>query len=136
MNVQGTVASEADGNGQYEILVGNTRVRMSPDNLEKAEALKKAGWIPATPRGTQPRRIASLELDLRGKRADEVEIELDGYLNDASLANLPEVRIIHGVATGTVRQIVRTYLASHPLVSSFRSGKREEGGDGVTMVRL
>ena len=77
-----------------------------------------------------------MELDLRGKRADEVEVELDAYLNDASLANLPEVRIIHGIGTGVVRQIVRQYLASHPLVNSFRSGKREEGGDGVTIVKL
>jgi DNA mismatch repair protein MutS2 len=77
-----------------------------------------------------------MELDLRGKRADEVEVALDAYLNDASLANLPQARIIHGVATGTVRQIVRQFLASHPLVNSFRSGKREEGGDGVTIVEL
>jgi DNA mismatch repair protein MutS2 len=136
MNVQGTVASEPDANGQYEILVGNTRARISPENLEKVEAAKKAGWQPAATGSSQPRRVAAMELDLRGKRADEVEIELDAYLNDASLANLPEVRIIHGMATGTVRQIVRAYLASHPLVSSFRSGKREEGGDGVTMARL
>ena len=61
---------------------------------------------------------------------------LDAYLNDASLASLPRVRIIHGVATGTVRQIVRQFLAAHPLVSSFRSGKREEGGDGVTIAEL
>jgi DNA mismatch repair protein MutS2 len=65
-----------------------------------------------------------------------VEAELDGYLNDAGLANVPEVRVIHGIGTGTVRQIVRQYLASHPLVDSFRSGKREEGGDGVTIVKL
>jgi DNA mismatch repair protein MutS2 len=61
---------------------------------------------------------------------------LDSYLNDASLSSLSEVRIIHGIATGTVRQIVRQFLASHPLVNSFRSGKKEEGGDGVTVVEL
>jgi DNA mismatch repair protein MutS2 len=63
-------------------------------------------------------------------------MDLDAYLNEASLANLPEVRIIHGIATGTVRQIVRQFLASHPLVESFRSGKPEEGGDGVTIVKM
>ena len=73
------------------------------------------------------------ELDLRGKRADEVEAELDRYLNEASLVGLSEVRIIHGVATGTVRQIVRQMLSGHPLVKSFRSGGQ---GDGVTVVQL
>ena len=75
-------------------------------------------------------------LDLRGKRADEVEVLLDGYLNEATLANLSEVQIIHGYGTGTVRQIVRDFLAGHPLVRSFRTGNRGEGGDGVTVASL
>jgi len=75
-------------------------------------------------------------LDLRGKRADEVEVLLDGYLNEATLANLSEVQIIHGIGTGTVRQIVRDFLAGHPLVRSFRTGNKEEGGDGVTVASL
>ena len=81
-------------------------------------------------------RVPSLELNLRGKRADEVAPELERYLNDASLASLSQVRIIHGFGTGTVRQIVRDMLASHPLVKSFRPGERGEGGDGVTVVKL
>jgi DNA mismatch repair protein MutS2 len=77
-----------------------------------------------------------VELDLRGKRADEVSPELDRYLNDASLAGLGQVRIIHGYGTGTVRQIVREMLTSHSLVKSYRPGERGEGGDGVTVVKL
>jgi DNA mismatch repair protein MutS2 len=136
MNIQGTVVSAADGSGLLELQVGHTRLRVAPEGLEKADGSEKkiAEYYPL--RDQAARRTASRELDLRGKRADEVEIELDAYLNDASLANMPEVRIIHGMATGTVRQIVRQFLASHPLVESFRSGKREEGGDGVTIARL
>ncbi len=78
----------------------------------------------------------STELDLRGKRADEVEFVLDNYLNDATLSNLNEVLIIHGFGTGTVRQIARDFLASHPLVKSFRAGTQGEGGDGTTVVSL
>ena len=81
-------------------------------------------------------RTVPLELDLRGKRADEVEWALDGYLNGAAQSNIDEARIIHGHGTGTVRSIVRDFLSSHPLVKSFRSGNRDEGGDGVTVVRL
>ena len=65
-----------------------------------------------------------------------MEVLLDGYLNEATLANLSEVQVIHGMGTGTVRQIVRDFLAGHPLVKSFRTGNKEEGGDGVTMVNL
>ena len=54
----------------------------------------------------------------------------------AAQANAESVRIIHGHGTGTVRQIVRDFLATHPLVKSFRSGQRDEGGDGVTVARL
>ncbi|MFC1952341.1 Smr/MutS family protein, partial [Chloroflexota bacterium] len=74
--------------------------------------------------------------DLRGKRADEVEVLLDGYLNEATLANLNEVQIIHGHGTGTVRQIVRDFLTGHPLVRSFRAGNQKEGSDGVTVASL
>ncbi|UCG55461.1 MAG: Smr/MutS family protein, partial [Dehalococcoidia bacterium] len=52
------------------------------------------------------------------------------------LANLNEVHIIHGLGTGTVRQIVRDLLADHSLVRTFRTGKKEEGGDGVTVASL
>jgi DNA mismatch repair protein MutS2 len=136
MNLQGTVVSGPDSNGQVEVQVGSTKVRLAPENIEKLEAAKTPQFSQPRESVLVPRRAASLELDLRGKRADEVEIELDTFLNDACLANLPEVRIIHGVGTGVVRQVVRQFLASYPLVNSFRSGKREEGGDGVTLVQL
>ena len=52
------------------------------------------------------------------------------------MSGLSRVRIIHGFGTGTVRQIVREVLASHPLVTSFQPGEQGEGGDGVTMVSM
>jgi DNA mismatch repair protein MutS2 len=136
MNLQGTVVSAPDSNGQIEVQVGSTKVKLAPENLEKLESAKTNQFNQSKAPLLVPRRTASFELDLRGKRADEVEIQLDAFLNDAGLTNLPQVRIIHGIGTGVVRQIVRQYLASHPLVNSFRSGKREEGGDGATVVQL
>jgi len=94
----------------------------------------KTGGAVITKRLSKP--SIPLELDLRGKRAEEVELALDDYLNEASLYGLSQVRIIHGIGTGTVRQIVREVLASHPLVASFRAGENGEGGDGVTMVSV
>jgi len=83
-----------------------------------------------------PRRMPGLELHLRGMRVDEVLPELNKYLDDAYLAGLPCVRVVHGKGTGTLRQVVREALAGHPLVASFREGELKEGGAGVTMVKL
>jgi DNA mismatch repair protein MutS2 len=136
MGVQGVIVTSADSNGQLEVQLGNTKIKISPENLEKAKAAVTKQRYYGSGSDNLPRRVASLELDLRGRRADEVEYELEAYLNDASMANLPQVRIIHGVATGVVRQIVRAFLTKHPLVQSFSPGKKEEGGEGVTMVKL
>jgi DNA mismatch repair protein MutS2 len=61
--------------------------------------------------------------------------KLDRYLNDAYLAGLPFVRLIHGKGTGALRQVVRDVLGGHPLVASFGSGG-SDGGEGVTVARL
>jgi DNA mismatch repair protein MutS2 len=52
------------------------------------------------------------------------------------VAGIGEVRIIHGMATGTVRKIVREFLSEHPLVRSYQPGGKGEGGDGATVVKL
>ncbi|NWG22358.1 MAG: endonuclease MutS2 [Chloroflexi bacterium] len=78
----------------------------------------------------------SLELDMRGWRAAEVSDRLDRYLNDAYLAGLPWVRVIHGKGAGVLRQVVRDTLKGHRLVASFASASVAEGGEGVTVVRL
>ena len=75
-------------------------------------------------------------LDLRGARVDEALEALDRYLDDASLASLDQVLIIHGLGTGALRDAVRAQAVNHPLVKSFRAGERGEGGDGATIVKL
>ncbi len=76
------------------------------------------------------------ELDLHGLTVDEALLRLDKYLNDACMAGLYQVRVVHGKGTGTLRQIVRRQLAEHPLVKSHRPGGYGEGGAGVTIVEL
>jgi DNA mismatch repair protein MutS2 len=134
-SLQATVLSVSPETQQVEVQAGQSRFRLSLDGVEKVTL---SGATPEfTPVKRQiSRRTVSHELDLRGKRAIEIEQALDSYLNDASLANLSQARIIHGFATGTVRNIVRELLAVHPLVKSFRPGQRGEGGDGVTIVGL
>jgi len=62
--------------------------------------------------------------------------ELERYLNDAYMSNMPFVRIIHGKGTGALRQVVREELATNPLVSSFKGADSREGGEGVTIANL
>jgi DNA mismatch repair protein MutS2 len=76
------------------------------------------------------------ELMLRHLTVDEALFRLDQYLNDAFMAGVPSVRIVHGKGTGTLRQAVHEVLAKHPLVKSFRLGDYGEGDYGVTIVEL
>lgn len=76
------------------------------------------------------------ELKLIGMRVDEALDLLEPFLNHASLAGLREIRVIHGLGTGRLRDAVREFLARHPLVDSYRAGEAHEGRDGATVVRL
>jgi DNA mismatch repair protein MutS2 len=137
IGVPATVLSVSEERGLVEVHTGKVNMTLRLDSVEKripSPGEVRTGGTLITSRSSKPR--VSLELDLRGKRADEVEPALDDYLNEASLCGLKQVCIIHGIGTGTVRQIVRETLASHPLVTSFRSGERGEGGDGVTIVNM
>jgi DNA mismatch repair protein MutS2 len=99
----------------------------------------KAGGEPPS-KVNRPASILSsspgLELDLRGQRAEDALDMLERYLEKASMAGLPFVRIIHGKGTGKLRQEVRAALKNHPNVISFEEGGDKEGGAGVTVAKL
>ena len=76
------------------------------------------------------------EVHLRHLTVDEALPKLDQYLNDAVMAGLYQVRVVHGKGIGTLRQVVGKVLARHPLVKSYRPGGYGEGGAGVTVVEL
>ena len=76
------------------------------------------------------------ELDLHALTVDEALTLIHGFLNDACLAGLKEVRIVHGKGTGILRQAVMRELKGHPLVKSYRTGSRYEGSTGATVVEL
>jgi DNA mismatch repair protein MutS2 len=76
------------------------------------------------------------ELLLRHRTVDEALWQLDQYLNDAFMAGLPSVRIVHGKGTGKLRHAVHDSLAKHPLVKFYRLGDYGEGDYGVTIVEL
>ncbi len=121
-----------------EVQLGSLKSRVPVGDLQLVEA-DASGRTPAArpaPRVEVSRPAPPMELDLRGQRAEEVERQLDRYVDDAYLAGLPLLRIIHGKGTGALRQVVRDFLRDHPLVDSLEGGGASGGGEGVTIASL
>lgn len=142
LGVRGTVVGIDPDGDDVEVQVQGKRMRVHRSRLSDAE--------PAGPETTSPaitslipklmpsyrQREVGLQLDLRGQRREDAVLELDRYLNDAYLAGLGQVRVVHGKGSGTVRQAVRETLDRHPLVEEYEPAPPQDGGDGVTLVRL
>lgn len=107
----------------------------APDAGVQSSDLREADTEIVSTRISTP-MSPGIQLDLRGKRADEALIELERYLDAAYFAGLPFVRIIHGKGTGKLRQMVRQALQGHPHIQSFEGGGEKEGGEGVTVAIL
>ena len=105
------------------------------DRAAEAPGGEMTGGTASAIRLERTRSVAS-SLDLRGARVEEALAVLGRYLDDAVLAGLHRVTIIHGLGTGALRDAVRSFAAGHPLVRSIRAGERGEGGDGATIVSL
>jgi DNA mismatch repair protein MutS2 len=128
---------------EAEVQVGNLHLRAALDDLR----LKGAGKGKSEPsltrftltqgKGDSPFYPSpGVELDVRGKRADEALDAVEQYLERAFLAGMPYVRIIHGKATGKLRQEIRRSLRDTPHIAKIEPGQENEGGDGVTIVHL
>jgi len=124
-----------DEKGMADVAAGPLRLRVPASSLREAPAPEPPlRSTRATVTGSAP--SVPLQLDLRGARAEEALAVLDRYLNDAAVAGIDRLRIVHGKGTGALRTAVREMLASHPLVREHASAGQSEGGDGATIVRL
>jgi len=132
LNAKGQVL-EIDG-GKAEVQVGPARTRIS------LTALELRAPPPAKPEDTAIHANAvpspGVRLDLRGCTVEEALQRLDRHLDTALRAGLPWVHVIHGKGTGALRRAVRSFLADHPLVSTYEAGDEGEGGEGVTITKL
>jgi DNA mismatch repair protein MutS2 len=136
---EGIVTALSKDEAEVQIGVLRIRARLSELELKGRPLGEESPQKPVEVEAPAPRHrheSPGLELDLRGQRAEDALEKLELYVEQAYLAKLPWVRIIHGKGTGKLRSVVREALSQHPHVSSFEGGKQNEGGDGVTVAQL
>ncbi|MDE6241435.1 MAG: endonuclease MutS2 [Anaeroplasmataceae bacterium] len=121
---------------KFTVQMGQFSMDFAKKDLVKATKPKEKPQKKTRMSGYNPASHASLSLDLRGKRYEEVKDLMDSYLDQAILGNLESVSIIHGFGTGVIRKAVWEYLKNCPYVKSYRYGQEGEGLNGVTVVKL
>lgn len=141
MNLTGTVTSLPDSRGNVTVQMGILQSQVAITDLEIID--EKPSYLQKTARQTSKGKMkmgksltVSPEINLLGKTVDEAVAELDKYLDDASLAHLSSVRIVHGKGTGALRAGIHKYLKRQKHVKSFRLGVFGEGDAGVTIAEL
>ncbi|MCA2000395.1 MAG: endonuclease MutS2 [Chloroflexi bacterium] len=141
LNAEGVVTALGESDAEVQIGAARMRARLS-DLIRKSEkqtandSPKTFSRQPSSTVHRPPSTSPGIEVDLRGLMADDALDKLERYLEQAFLAGLPWVRIIHGKGTGRLRQAVREALRGHEYVQSFEEGGDKEGGGGVTVAKL
>jgi DNA mismatch repair protein MutS2 len=135
-NMRGRIAGTVE-DGNVQVQVGAVKLFLPLNELRPVEReTASAGQVHTGGTLIDKAGAISSQLDLRGKRAEEALLEVDKYLDDAGLAGLARIFLIHGKGTGALRIAVQQYLKADPRVKSFRPGEHGEGGLGVTVADL
>ena len=142
MNVIGTVSQIHKNKNQVTVLVGSLSTKMDIKNLAILKGYKDPAETSSKPKGAggsgkikmSKSSSVSSEFNLLGYTVDEAIAVLDKYLDDAYIARIPQVRIVHGKGTGALRSGITSYLHGVPYIKEFRLGQIGEGAEGVTIV--
>ena len=135
LNQRVIVISMPDNKGEVQVEAGIMKINVKLKDLRKVEVTpakkeKKKRELKLNLKSVESR------IDLRGMDAEEACYRTDKYLDEAYMANLGEVTVVHGKGTGVLRKAINDMLKRHPHVKSYRLGVYGEGGDGVTIVEL
>ncbi|NLB94268.1 MAG: endonuclease MutS2 [Armatimonadetes bacterium] len=125
--------------GESEVLVQMGAVKLTvPLSDVQVVGEPKQRPMPSLSSNTMVAKAATfgIELHLRGLMAEEAMLKLDKYLDDAILAGVSSVRVVHGKGTGALRNAVWEFLRKHPHVSAYHLAEQCEGGTGATVVEL
>ena len=142
MGLKGTVSTLPDAKGALFVQCGIIRTHTNVKDLAYAEeetvttpALQRSGGGSGSGKMKMSKTMSiSTEINLLGKTVDEALALLDKYLDDAYLAHLPSVRVVHGKGTGALRGAVHGHLKRLKYVKEYRLGEYGEGDSGVTIV--
>ncbi|CEO15956.1 DNA mismatch repair protein [[Clostridium] sordellii] len=137
LNQQGSVISADNKKKEALVQIGIMKMTLPYKSLQKAKKDVKSTVTNATRNVIKSKsgRVKS-EVDLRGMTLEEAREEVDKYLDDACLAGLENVTVIHGIGTGVLKAGITEMLKKHKHVKSQRPGQYGEGGMGVTIVTL
>ncbi len=121
-----------------EVLVGGMRLREKVANLRLAEPQAETRAVARASNIQKPidSPDAAAELNLIGKTTAEAEYDLDRFIDDAYIASLPRVRIIHGYGTGALKNYVHHFLKNHELIEKFAFAPDNQGGNGATIADM
>ncbi|MDE7341692.1 MAG: endonuclease MutS2 [Lachnospiraceae bacterium] len=141
MGLTGIVSSQPDRNGKLFVQCGIIRSQVNLNDLVLLEEETVTTTSPMQRTSSGKLKMSksysiSTEINLLGKTVDEALSSLDKYLDDAYLAHLPSVRIVHGKGTGALRKAVQDYLRRCKYVKSYRQGEYGEGDAGVTIAEF
>jgi DNA mismatch repair protein MutS2 len=121
--------------GHWLVAIGSVTAKVAEDDLEVLMTTEK----PKVKSKNVSRKVTAnikAQLDLRGTRYEEAALELDNYIDQALLANLGQITIVHGIGTGVIRDLVQKKLAKNKHVKSFEFAPMNAGGSGATIVTL
>ncbi len=139
LNSDGEILAPPDKSGKVRIRVGKITISVSKKDVYKkslvdADKSKKPN-LSLSKYELNEQSVAP-EIDLRGLTAEEAMDRVDQYLDQAYVSDFSEVSIIHGKGTGALRKKLTAFLKKHPRVEDTRLGQWNEGGDGVTIVKI
>ena len=138
LNLDGIVSSLPNQNGNLFVQMGILRSQVNISDIALVEEPSKKTENKTRSRGSSMVKSATIstEINLIGKNVDEACSELDKYLDDALLAHLPGVRIIHGRGTGALQKGIHAYLKRQSFIKSYSLADFNEGGNAVTIVHF
>ena len=138
------MASLPDDKGNLYVQIGNMKLKVKLADITKIDkhGVQKSFDNEKPQRSnysnmySQKTMNISTSINVIGKNLDDAVMEVDKYLDDAYMAGLPQVTVIHGRGTGTLRRGLQQLFRKHAHVDSFAPGSFYEGGEGVTVVDL
>lgn len=122
--------------GRWEVQMGLITTKLSEDEFEPIEPEETVKKVKTKAVKKTVTSNIKAQLDLRGVRYEEAQKMLDDYMDQALLANLHQITIVHGIGTGVIRDMVREYLQRSRHVKSYTYAQQNAGGSGASIVTL